>query len=78
MAEGIPKKQLGNFAQAGDYVASTGSVGTITFDKPFNTAPIVVVHAAGGIAAQPTVSVSGCTVDTTAASASGSYIAWGN
>lgn len=78
MAEGIPKKQLTPFVQAGTDVASAGSVMVIEFDHLYNSAPVVVVSPVGGIAAQPTVSVSGASVNCVTASASGSWVAYGN
>lgn len=66
----------GKAVQAGEFVATAGSVGTVTFLEAYATAPIVVTTVVGGVASYAASTTTGFTVNTTVASASGTYIAF--
>lgn len=69
---------FGLSVQTGDYVSDAGSSATVQFGTAFAAAPTVVVHAAGGLASQPSASAGSVVIETTAASSSGSWIAIGS
>lgn len=62
--------------QAGEFVASAGSIATVTFPGTFASAPTVVCNAVGGLAGQVSASAGSFVVNTTTASASGTFIAF--
>lgn len=66
----------GNSVQAGEFVASTGSVVDVSFGTAFSSAPIVVATIVGGTANQISASAGSFVVNTVTASASGTYIAF--
>jgi hypothetical protein len=63
---------------AGDFVASAGSVVSVTFNETFLAAPKVSIMVVGGIAAMPTVNATGLSCNVATASASGTFIAIGS
>jgi len=74
---GIPDAiASGKSVQIKEFVASAGSVGAVTFDTAYASAPLVVVSVVGGIAAQPSVSAGSAVFNTVTASASGTLIAF--
>lgn len=66
----------GNSVQIKEFVASAGSVGNVSFDAAFTSAPLVVVSVVGGLASQPAVSAGSAVFNTATASASGTVIAF--
>lgn len=64
--------------QSGEVIASAGSILTIEFDNNYSATPDVVISVVGGLSEQPLMSISGASVDVEVASASGTWIAFGN
>jgi hypothetical protein len=62
----------------GQFVASAGSVVSVTFSETFTAAPTVSIMVVGGIAAMPTVNATGLSCNVATASASGTFIAIGS
>ena len=66
----------GASVQIKEFVSSAGSVANVSFDAAFSSAPLVVASVVGGLASQPAVAAGSVVFNTTAASSSGTVIAF--